>query len=79
MIAIVIFHVVMVLLGLGITSRVISVQSVNDTLDYLHKTIGITTPSLEQTQTVALVWIGSTILIVDGSLFLLVFMTKVLS
>jgi len=28
---------------------------------------------------VALVWIGSTILIVDGSLFLLVFMTKVLS
>lgn len=74
-----VFHVVMVLLVLGITSRVISVQSVNDTLDNVHKTIGITTPSLEQTQTIALVWIGSTIAIVDGCVFLLVFMTRVLS
>jgi hypothetical protein len=45
-------------------------------LGYLHKTIGITTPSLKQVRTVALIWIGSTIIIVDGFLFLLVFITS---
>jgi hypothetical protein len=36
----------------------------------------ITTPSLKQVRTVALIWIGSTIIIVDGFLFLLVFISN---
>jgi hypothetical protein len=76
MVAIVVFHVVMLLLGLGIGSRVVSTELVSNMLGYLHKTIGITTPSLKQVRTVALIWIGSTIIIVDGFLFLLVFITK---
>jgi hypothetical protein len=76
MVAIVVFHVVMLLLGLGIGSRVVSTELVSNVLGYLHKTIGITTPSLKQVRTVALIWIGSTIIIVDGFLFLLVFITK---
>ena len=76
MVAIVVFHVVMLLLGLGVGSRVVPTELVSNMLGYLHKTIGITTPSLEQVRTVALIWIGSTIIIVDGFLFLLVFITK---
>jgi hypothetical protein len=78
MIAIVVFHVVMVLLALGVMSKVVPVQLVGNMLDNLHKTLGITTPPPEQTRTIALVWIGSTIIIVDGSVFLLVFITRLL-
>jgi hypothetical protein len=78
MIAIVVFHVVMVLLALGVMSKVVPVQLVGNMLDNLHKTLGITRPPPEQTRTIALVWIGSTIIIVDGSVFLLVFITRLL-
>jgi hypothetical protein len=76
MVAIVVFHVVMLLLGLVIGSRVVSTDLVSNMLGYLHKTIGITTPSLKQVRTVALIWIGAAIIIVDGFLFLLVFITR---
>ena len=76
MVAIVVFHVVMLLLGLGIGSRVVSTELVSNMLGYLHKTIGITTPSLKQVRTVALIWIGSTIIIVDGFIFMMVFITS---
>lgn len=78
MIAIVVFHVVMVLLALGVMSKIVPVQLVGNMLDNLHKTLGITIPPPEQTRTIALVWIGSTIIIVDGSVFLLVFITRLL-
>jgi len=76
MVAIVVFHVVMLLLGLGVGSRLVSTDLVSNVLGYLHKTIGITTPSLEQVRMVALIWIGAAIIIVDGFLFLLVFITR---
>ena len=73
---IVVFHVVMLLLGLAIVSRVVPTELVGNMLGYLHKTIGITTPLLEQVRMVALIWILSTVIIVDGCLFLLVFITR---
>jgi hypothetical protein len=76
MVGIVAFHVLMLLLGLGIVSRVVPSERVGYMLGYLHKAIGITTPSPEQVRTVALIWIGSTIILVDGCLFLLVFITS---
>jgi hypothetical protein len=76
MAAIVLFHALMLLLGLGIVSRVVPLQLVSNLLGYLHKTIGITTPSVQQVRMVALIWIGSVIVIVDGCLFLLVLITK---
>jgi hypothetical protein len=72
----VVFHVLMLLAGLGIVSRVVSTQLVSDMLGYLHKTIGITTPSPAQVRMVALIWIGSVIVIVDGCLLLLLLITK---
>jgi hypothetical protein len=76
MVLIVIFHVLMLLVGLGIVSRVIPTQLVSDMLGYLHKTIGITTPSSEQVRMVGVIWIGSVIVIVDGCLCLLVLITN---
>jgi hypothetical protein len=76
MVGIVAFHVVMLLLGLGIVSRILPSGRVGYMLGYLHKAIGITTPFPEQVRTVALIWIGSTIIVVDGCLLLLVFITS---
>jgi hypothetical protein len=76
MVGIIVFHVLMLLLALGILSKFVSPQAVNNVLGYVHKTIGITTPSLEKVRVVALIWIGSTVIIVDGCLFLLVFITS---
>jgi hypothetical protein len=78
MVSIVAFHVVMLLLGLGVMSRVVPVEFVSTMLSYLHKTIGITTPPVGQVRTFALVWIAATTVIVDGCLFLLVFITSML-
>jgi hypothetical protein len=71
-----VFHVLTLLVGLGIVSRVVPTQLVSDMLGYLHKTIGITTPSPAQVRMVALIWIGSGIIIVDGCLFLLLVITR---
>ncbi len=76
MVIIVLFHVLMLLLGLGILTRVVPTELVGNMLGYWHKTIGITTPSPEQVRTIALAWIGSTIFIVDGSLLLLLLITR---
>jgi len=76
MAVILVFHAVMVLLGLGIVSRVVPPPLVSDMLGYLHKTIGITTPPPELVRMVALIWIGSVIVIADGCLFLLVFIAR---
>ncbi|MGB8011084.1 MAG: hypothetical protein WCF68_05690 [Terriglobales bacterium] len=79
MIGIVVFHVGMVLLGLGIGLRVIPTPLVSTMLGYLHNTIGITTPPQEKARMFALLWIGSTIVIVDGCiamLLLIVWLSK---
>ena len=70
------FHVLMFLLGLGIVRRIVPSRIVSNLLGYVHNMIGITTPSLEQVRMVALIWIVSVIVIVDGCLFLLLFLTK---
>jgi hypothetical protein len=75
-ISIVVFHVLMLLLAIGILSRVAPSQRVSGVLGYLHNTIGITTPQAEQVRLVALIWVGSVVVIVDGCLLLLVFLTK---
>jgi hypothetical protein len=77
MIAIVAFHIVMLALGVAVGARVVSPQLVSGLIGYLHKSIGITVPAIEQVRTVALIWIASVVVIVDGSLFLLLFISRV--
>jgi hypothetical protein len=79
MAAIVVFHILLLLLGLGVVTRSVPTSRVENTLGYLHKAIGITTPSAGQVRMVALIWIGSILVMIDGCLFLLVFITKISS
>jgi hypothetical protein len=76
MFGIIIFHIVMFGLGLIVASRIVSPEQVSNALGYLHKSIGITTPASEQVRMIALIWIGSIIVMVDGCLFLLVFLAR---
>jgi hypothetical protein len=77
MIGVIAFNAVMVLLGLGVATRVVPVKLLSDMLGYLHTTIGITTPSPDKVRMVVLIWIASLILLVDGLLFLLVLLTSI--
>jgi hypothetical protein len=76
MLSIIVFHVLMLVLGLGIASRAKPPQRVENMLGYSHNTIGNTTPSREQLRMVALIWIASVVVIVDGCIFLLLFIAK---
>lgn len=78
MVSVIVFHVVALLLGLGIVARFVPAQRIADALGYLHNTIGITTPPLDQVRMIALIWLGSTVIIVDGCLLLLVFIVRLL-
>jgi hypothetical protein len=75
-IIIVVFHLLMLVLALGIATRIVPANQVSNVLGYVHNTIGITTPAPEQVRMIALIWIGSVIIIVDGCLFLLVLITR---
>lgn len=75
MIGIIAFNVLMVLLGVGVASQVVPTKVVSDALYVLHNTVGVTTPPPDKVRMVALIWIGSVIVIVDGLLLLFVFLT----
>ena len=75
MIGIVLFNVVMLLLCAMVGGQIVPTSLVSTVLDWLHNTIGITSPPREKVRMVALIWMGSTIVIVDGALFMLVFFT----
>jgi hypothetical protein len=73
---IIVFHVLMLLVGLGIVTHVVPERVVSSLLGYLHNAIGITTASREIVTMIALIWIGATVVIVDGCIFLLVSLTR---
>lgn len=76
MIGIAAFNLVIVLLGAAAASPLISTEVLSDMLSYLHTTIGITTPAPDKVRMVALIWLGAMIVLVDGLLFLLVFLMR---
>jgi len=60
---------------LGRCGRLCTCKHVGGMVAVLHKTIGITLPSPEKERAVALIWIVSMVVIGDGMLFLLLFLT----
>jgi hypothetical protein len=68
-------NVALVLLALGIGSGILPANMFSGAVTVLHKTIGITLPSPDKERTVAVVWIASLLVIGDGILFLLIFLT----
>ena len=73
-IGVIAFNIVMVLLGIAVASQVVPEKMLSNMLGYLHTTIGITTPPPERVRIVVLIWLGSMLILVDGLLFLLVFL-----
>jgi hypothetical protein len=75
MIGIVTANVLLVALAIGIATGILPAQVFSGAVTVLHKTIGITLPSPEKERTVAVIWIGSMLLIGDGMLVLLFLLT----
>jgi hypothetical protein len=69
-------NVVLVLFALGIASGILPAKAFSGAVTVLHKTVGITLPTPDKERTVAVIWIGSMIVIGDGILFLLVVLTS---
>jgi len=79
MIGIIAFHVLMLVVGLGVMVRIIPPQLVTTALGYLHSTVGITAPTGQKARGFALVWLAATVIVVDGCLLLLLFITRMLN
>ena len=75
MIGILTANVVLVLLATVTATGILPAKAFSGAVTVLHKTIGITLPSPEKERTVAVIWIASMLLIGDGMLLLLFFLT----
>jgi hypothetical protein len=75
MTGIVIFNVLMIALAVAVGAGLVPAGRISAMLEWLHAIIGITPPAPEKSKLFALVWVGSMIVIVDGLLSLLVFLT----
>jgi hypothetical protein len=78
MIGVIVLNVVMLALTAAVGSRLVPVKPIRAALDWTHNTVGITSPPEEKVRLVALLWLASIIVIVDGVLFMLVFFTSLL-
>lgn len=78
MIGILVFNIVMLLLCAAAGSRLVPANLISIVVEGLHNTIGITSPPAGKMRMVAVIWIASTAVIVDGVLFMLVYFTKML-
>ena len=76
MITLLAFNALMVLLGAAIASRVLPARWFRGILAGLRATVGITTPAPEKERVVALIWVATLTVTVDGMLFLLVFLAR---
>ena len=76
MIGLLAFNVLMIGFAIAVATGIRPLARVNTLLGWLHGIIGITAPGLEKTRLVALIWIGSMIVIVDGLVALLVLLAS---
>jgi len=73
---IILFNVLTIALAAAVGLGLVSTARVTSMLEWLHAIIGITPPAAEQARIFAVVWIASMIVLVDGLLFMLVFLTQ---
>jgi hypothetical protein len=75
MTGIVLFNVLTIALAVAVGFGLVSTARVSSMLEWLHAIIGITPPEAAHARIFAVVWIASTIVLVDGMLFMLVYLT----
>jgi hypothetical protein len=76
--ALIIFNAVVVVLSASVAFRLIPADMVRGALHGLHITVGVTTPPRDREILFALIWILGFALIVDGMLFLMVLLTRII-
>ena len=59
------FHALMILLAIGVATKVISAKVQYEFITGLHYTIGISTPPQDQVGRMVIIWIVSVVVIVD--------------
>jgi hypothetical protein len=59
------FNAVMLLLALGVLTKLVSVKLMSGFITGLHYTVGISTPTPDQVRRAVLIWIVSVVTIVD--------------
>jgi hypothetical protein len=77
MIGLLIFNVLTIALGVAVGSGLVPAPSLTNMLDWLHSIIGITPPTPQQARIYALVWIVTTIVLVDGLLAMLLVLIRI--
>ncbi|MGA9529379.1 MAG: hypothetical protein WBS24_14785 [Terriglobales bacterium] len=75
MTGVVIFNVATIALAVAVGAGLVPAGRLSSMLEWLHAIIGITPPAPSQTRIYAAVWVATIIILVDGFLFLLVFLT----
>lgn len=78
MVGLLVFNLVMVLAGLAVATQLVPPARLEGMIYYLHGIIGITAPAPDKVRIVALVWMATVLVVVDGFLFLLVFLASVM-
>ena len=72
-----IFNVLTIALGVAVGCGIVSTDRLTNMLDWLHSIIGITPPTAQQSRIYALVWIVTTIFLVDGLLAMLLILIRI--
>jgi hypothetical protein len=75
MLGILAFNVLTIALAAAVGLGLVATARVSSMLEWLHAIIGITPPEAAHVRFFAVVWIASTIVLVDGLLFMLVYLT----
>jgi hypothetical protein len=71
MLGVIVFNILMLLLGAAILAGLVPARWFASFMDLLHNTIGITSPTQNQVRLALLIWIASTLIILDGTLYLI--------
>lgn len=74
MTALLVLNAVMILLGVGIGTRIIPPTVYSGLLQALHITVGITTPPADKIWQIALIWLACITILADGLLSLFFFL-----
>jgi hypothetical protein len=76
MTGVIIFNVFILAVGAGIASGIIPAKLILPLLSGLHNTVGVTMPTPDKVRMVALIWLAFVLAIVDGAVFLFVFLAS---
>ena len=79
MAGIIIFNALILTLGAGVAIEIIPIKLILPLLSGLHNTFGVTMPPPDKVRRLALIWLAFMMAIVDGVIFLFIFLASKLT